>query len=829
MKRRQLFQATGGAIVLSAAALPALADEAPAPAEDAARIVDNLLALFAGTAASNASPASAAKRTALINTARARIKAMDSAKANEVFAGLPLGSNEANLTATFQGLADIALITRMPGAPADLLDNASLQRRVLDAMALVHQTWYGDQAKGYYGNWYHWEIGMPTQISKVFGFLLPALDQRRDVFTAYLASMDAYLRNGVNGDVSLDSRFHKGANLADITTNRIIQGAIAGDPARIAKALSDQLTVYATVDPDNLQHGVTDGYYEDGSFIQHSSVPYTGSYGRILLGRSVQTIKLLRGTSLDQAKRLAPVVTDWITRGFAPLIFEGWMHESVKGRGVSRTTSGYTDTASVVEAAVDLSRLTASDIAIRLARYAKYLAAAMRVPITTTTFTSPETIVCFDDIRGNDAITPQNLVPDSATFAFNQMARNVHVRPGWTLSLARNSDQISKYEYMSGENLLAWFQAEGTHYLYLAGEDQASRFGCDFFATVGAAGLPGTITPVEKRLSVPEAYGRNWYENPDEGFTSSSVKQNQYVYFPRGTQAWSGGATLDRFAASGMVQSDDEAWRDHQSGSLPADFVAYPNARATRSWFMFDDQIVCLAAGVGDDHGRAVRVHLDTRTASPGDDVRVVAPDLTAEWPFAHYENSSSGGRIGYQLLSDVQVRIDNSPITASRRSVRLPNPDQQVTRQVFSMFADLAAGETRDLAWAILPGVGAADLTGRRPDVRVLSNSTHLQAVEHPGLGIVMMNAFSARAKREHLTFSGPTSIVLRRRRRSALAISDPTLRQHEISLHWQGPKRQVVRANDRVRVRRERGGLAITINTRGLQGRSVVIETLG
>lgn len=470
MKRRQLFQATGGAIVLSAAALPALADEAPAPAEDAARIVDNLLALFAGTAASNASPASAAKRTALINTARARIKAMDSAKTNEVMAGLPLGSNEANLTATFQGLADIALITRMPGAPADLLDNASLQRRVLDAMALVHQTWYGDQAKGYYGNWYHWEIGMPTQISKVFGFLLPALDQRRDLFTAYLASMDAYLRNGVNGDVSLDSRFHTGANLADITTNRIIQGAIAGDPARIAKALSDQLTVYATVDPDNLQHGVTDGYYEDGSFIQHSSVPYTGSY-----------------------------------------------------------------------------------------------------------------------------------------------------------------------------------------------------------------------------------------------------------------------------------------------------------------------------------------------------------------------ENSSSGGRIGYQLLSDVQVRLDNSPVTASRRSVRLPNPDQQVTRQVFSMFADLAAGETRDLAWAILPGVRAADLTGRRPDVRVLSNSTHLQAVEHPGLGILMMNAFSARAKREHLTFSGPTSIVLRRRRRSALAISDPTLRQHEISLHWQGPKRQVVRANDRVRVRRERGGLAITINTRGLQGRSVVIETLG
>ncbi len=92
--------------------------------------------------------------------------------------------------------------------------------------------------------------------------------------------MDAYLRNGKDGDVDLDSRFHTGANLADITANRILQGALMGDDARIRKALQDQFTVFATIDPYNLQHGVTDGYYADGSFIQHSSVAYTGSYGK---------------------------------------------------------------------------------------------------------------------------------------------------------------------------------------------------------------------------------------------------------------------------------------------------------------------------------------------------------------------------------------------------------------------------------------------------------------------------------------------------------------------------------------------------------------------
>ena len=150
--------------------------------------------------------------------------------------------------------------------------------------------------------------------------------------------MDAYLRNGMDGDVDLDSRFHTGANLADITTNRILQGALLGDDARIRKALADQLTVFATIDPYDLDHGVTDGYYADGSFIQHASVAYTGSYGKGLLTRVVQTLKILDGTGYRARRRAGPT---WCragcANGFAPLIFEGWMMEIVKGRAVSRT------------------------------------------------------------------------------------------------------------------------------------------------------------------------------------------------------------------------------------------------------------------------------------------------------------------------------------------------------------------------------------------------------------------------------------------------------------------------------------------------------------
>ena len=94
------------------------------------------------------------------------------------------------------------------------------------------------------------------------------------------------------------------------------------------------------------------------------------------------------------------------------------------------------------------------------------------------------------------------------------MDRTVHRRPGYAFALARNSERISKYEYMSGENLMPWFQGDGAHYLYLAGQDQTQAFGVDYFTTVSPYALAGVTAPVETRKTIPELYGTPYYDNP---------------------------------------------------------------------------------------------------------------------------------------------------------------------------------------------------------------------------------------------------------------------------------------------------------------------------
>ncbi|MBW5424084.1 silent information regulator protein Sir2 [Streptomyces sp. BG9H] len=844
--RRRLLSALSAAGLL--AAIPAGRADAAAAAEGRARLLANTVAVFAGTAASNARPETAAKLAAIERTARANLKAMDEAGEGELFAGLPLGTDDAHLNTTYRRLYETALATRAPGS--GLHGDTAVQRRVIDGLVWLHERYYGDQSKGYYGNWFHWEIGISQSVSKTLALLADEVaSYRPELVRTYVTSMDAYLRNGTDGDVNLDSRFHTGANLADITTNRILQGALLGEggEARIRKALTDQLTVFLTIDPYRLRHGVTDGHYADGSFIQHASVAYTGSYGKGLLTRVVQTLKILDGTGFAHGGELVPTVYGWVKDGFAPLIFEGWMMEIVKGRAVARTDSGYADVAVVVEAAVDLSSLAAAADATALKSYVKHIRATSRTALDPARFVSPVSVARYADIVGDASVPPADLNPAERSVAFNAMDKTVHRRPGYAFALARSSDRISKYEYMNGENLMPWFQGDGAYYLYLSGQDQTQAYGVDYYTTVSPYGLAGVMAPVEQRRSVPELYGKAYYDNPGHPlhFTSSSESQNKYVYFPRGTNSHSGGAVLGAYGAAGMVQSSDAAHRDR--ALLPDDFVVYRNATATKSWFLLDDEIVVLAAGVGDAAGRAVTTTVDARTAGPDDrisltgirrDGRSWTGPGTADLRWLRYANTTQDTSVGYLFLDTPPVRVALDRVTRSRRVVRTANPDTPVTRSVLGVTVDGAAGaRPARLAYALVPNATEELLRAhhRHGPLKVLANSPRMQAISHGGLGLTAANTFTrGRHETAGLRVDGPASVLVRRQGRhggatTAVAVSDPTMGRDRITVLLLGRHLQKVTADPGVRVSRAPGGTRIDVDTHHAYGRSLTVTLRG
>ncbi|MFI7005912.1 polysaccharide lyase family 8 super-sandwich domain-containing protein [Streptomyces sp. NPDC050145] len=824
LSRRHVLGMLGAAGVLGV--VPVGWAGAARAADGAARVIANTVAVFAGTADSNSRTETAAKRAAIERTARTNLAALDAATGDaELFAGLPLGTSDPNLNTSYQRLYEIALATRTSGISPDLYRSPAVQDRVLDGLTWLHERFYGDQAKGYYGNWFYWEIGISQHITRTLVLLADRAPAA--LVTTYLASMDAYLRNGKDGDVDLDSRFHTGANLADITTNRILQGALAADEARVRKALTDQLTVFATIDPYHLRHGVTDGYYADGSFLQHSSVAYTGSYGKGLLSRVVQTLKILDGSGFAHGDALVPVVHGWVRDGFAPLIFEGWMTEAVKGRAVSRTGTGYDDVAVIVEAVVDLASLSDGAPARALKSYVKHIRAGSRTALDPTSFVSPLSIVRYADLLADASVPAADLNPPARSVAFNAMDRTVHRRPGYAFTLSRSSDRISKYEYMSGENLMPWFQGDGAHHLYLSGQDQRQAYGVDHLATVSPYGLAGVTAPVEHRATVPESYGgKLFYDNPDHplNFTASSESQNTYVYFPTATGSHSGGAVLGAYGAVGWVLTDDVPWRDKAAGILPDDFVAYRSARATRSWFLLDEEIVLLGAGVGDapGAGRAVTTTLDARIAAAGDAVSVTEGDSWVRWA-----DATQGAAVGYVRLGGPAAEPRLTTVTRSRRTVRLSNPDTAVTKQVFSLTIGQPPGaEPLAFAWALLPNA-TAEAVRSYDGVRVLANTPRLQAVRHEGLGLTAANTFAPGAHHTAgLVIEGPASVLVREENRdTTLAVSDPTTGRDTVTVTLRGRTLRKVSGDDGARVTPVPGGTRVEFDVRQAYGRSFTV----
>jgi len=813
-----LATVVGGAVASPAAAAP------PVGPEDTEALLANATTLLAGTADINRVPAVAAKVEVITANARNRLDLLDRATGDQIFADLTLGSDEAALARAFTYVSEIALATATPTSP--LVGDVEVTGRALATLNRLQSEHYADADTGYYGNWFQWEIGIPTTLTRTLVLTRSTVDP--ELVQRCVAAMDGFLLNGKDGDVDLDSRFHTGANLADITGNRVLQGALTGDAERISKALTDQRTVFATVDPDNLQHGVTDGYYADGSFIQHHSVAYTGSYGRALLTRVMQTLGVLRGTAWGDDGTLIDTVLTWVGRGFAPLVAQGWMMEAVKGRAVSRTASGYTDVAAVAEAVVALTEHAPEVEWLR--PYAKHLLEASGTD--PARLVSPPSIALATEILADGGLVGADAVAPTAHHHFAAMERSVHRRPGWTFTLSRSSDRISKYEYMSSENLRSWFQGEGVHQLYLTDQDHATVHGVDGLVLHPAHGLPGLVAPDEERLTVPELYGRAWYENPDHplGFTSSSESQNTYVYFPTGTHPHSGGAVLGDVGSAAMVLSDDVAHRDSQRGLLPGDLRTWANARAVRSWFFLDDGVVLLAAGVGDVDGRDVLVTLDRRRT----EAAVVVGEQADGRPWSGAGSArlqwllqrDGDHSIGYRLLQAPQVQVGLDRVSASRRSVRTSNPDTLVESEVFSLTARVPAGKRPGaFAWSIHPGADEASLAART-SVSVLENSTTIQAVADRGSGLVGINTFTAGWHRSReVAVEGPASVLLRPTREGlSLAVADPTTQRSQVRLRL--PRRYRVVSDRRCREDRHDRGSELTVDVRGRYGRSVEIS---
>ena len=326
-------------------------------------------------------------------------------------------------------------------------------------------------------------------------------------------------------------------------------------------------------------------------------------------------------------------------------------------------------------------------------------------------------------------------------------------RTNFCLALRMSSSRIYNFESFSGENLHGWFTGDGMAYLYLGNPD--TQFTGDFWPTVDPYHLPGTT---EEQFTRPAPVNNSAY---GAGTTTG--------------QPWVGGAQVAKtYGAAGMS------------------VAAYGTSlTAKKSWFMFDNEIVCLGAGItcSDGKGEVDTTIEDRRLgSSPTQNFTVngvVNPpvmgwssNLTATTWCAldgtggyYFPGGATNLHAGFVANTGAWTTIDLNDTVA-------PNTN---TDDYMALWFNHGVNPTNaTYAYVLLPNYTASAMAtyASNPDIVVLTNTPSVQAASKPALGVVAANFWVDGTNSAGLITVNKKSSVITSANifQIAVGVSDPT-----------------------------------------------------
>ncbi|MFF7779179.1 polysaccharide lyase 8 family protein [Streptomyces tanashiensis] len=782
-RRRTLLAAGIGTLLLPLTAGAGTARAATDPF-DALRA--RAAELATGGAIDPADPVYADALTSLSTAAAAHWAALDVSPARTtLWADLGPVTAGAGFTLSYGRLLTLATAWATPGTA--LHRDERVATAVVEALAFLDDRAY-NPTRPETGNWWYWEIGAPRSLMDICVLLQDRVPPER--VSRYCAAVDRFCADP-DRRTNSPSLAETGANRADKAAIVALRGIVGRDAAKLTLA-RDGLSDTRDAGRNSLFRYVAsgDGFYPDGSFIQHNDVAYTGTYGNVLLGRVAYLAALLSDSAWRITDSGISVIQEAVERSFAAVTFDGLMMDAVRGRAISRGGERDFHTG----AGTTTHMLLLADGAPP--EYAARWRSIAKGWIRRNTDTPYLPLVGIAAARRASAVLADPAIPAAPPTVghtvFADMDRIVHRRPGWTLALSLSSKRIAAYEAGNGENLRGWHTGDGMTYLYDA--DRA-QFSDGFWPTVDPYRLPGTTVDTRPRADAGTAPGTSTY---------------------RPSNAVAGGAVLHgRYGAAAMELTGN--------GST---------LRARKAWFCLDDAVVALGTGITASDGRTIetvvenrnlhaegarRILLDGRTfdGAPGDDT------VSRGTRWAHLE-----GVGGYVFPERTDLRVLRDERTGSWRDINTGadtgGSAEPLTRRYATLWLDHGVSPTdARYAYVLLPGFSPARTAARaasRP-VEVVANTPAAQAVRVRHLGLIAVHFWSAGSV-AGVTSDGPGTILLRRRDEGvSVAVADPgrTTATLTVGLPW--AVKGVRSADDTVTVVTGRHPV-LTVRTGGSRG---------
>ncbi len=253
----------------------------------------------------------------------------------------------------FERLLDIAEAYSINGCV--YYQDADVLSELLSAYDLLNERYYNENST-LYGNWYTWEIGIPQSFLKALLLLGDKVPQEE--LAKYLTAVSRYVpadnKRGATTGILTSPSTMTGANLLDKAASSAMIAALNPDSERMNQCAADVKTVLKYSNNTNSAiNSADDGFWKDGSYIQHEGIAYNGGYGAVLYQQLGVFLHMFHGSPWDFAEAYAdsPVFNS-IFEGVEPLLYQGHFMDMTAGRGIARQAVNDRNRASGILAAL---------------------------------------------------------------------------------------------------------------------------------------------------------------------------------------------------------------------------------------------------------------------------------------------------------------------------------------------------------------------------------------------------------------------------------------------------------------------------------------------
>jgi len=729
-----------------------------------------------GSGASSSDKYIAAKKKAITTEAQTQWNNLDKSKGRTfLWPDLTSTKISAEITYAYRSIYSMALAYNTEGSP--LQGNKALRDDVIDALLWMNENRYVKL----YNDWWDFQIGAPLELNNCITLMYDDLSEpQRIVLNDRVAKL--------TGNPTTD----KGANRAWRAFVFALNGILKKDSSKIEIAKNSLSDIFEYVEKG-------EGFFRDGSFVQHANHPYNLGYGIDAIAKLSDLMNLLDGSTWKVTDANNKNLYTWIYQSFEPFIYKGVAMDMVRGREMARHykedyVAGFTMIGIVAKLAqfAPLADATAFkkmvDYWVRANRQRDYFSFASKAKSI-----SLNTIIMVQNIVKNANSSPKNR-PDLYK-QYPMMDRAIKRGSGFAFGISMYSTRIANYEAdIKSENIKGWHTGSGMTYLY---NDDVNQYSNNFWPTVDNYRLPGTTVLQAGQIANDKTSDRNWV----------------------------GGVSLaDLYGVTGM---------DYHA-------IGY-NLQAKKSWFMFDNEIVALGAGISGMDNKDVETIVENRKLSTKGTNQLLIngkrQPANIGWEanaingvkHAHLAGNVSGSDIGYYFPEGAKLNAVREARTANWKSINA-NPATEDTINHTNNFFTLWFNHGRNpvsanYAYVVLPSFTPKQVNkyAAKPQIKILRNDSLVQAVKETGLNITGANFWSDTEQSvDMISCNKKASVILQQKNQELLvSVSDPTmLNEKFIRLTINKSAKEVILKDNAVEVIQLHPTIIVNINVKGAFG---------